>query len=244
MAAVLFLGLTVMSKPASRGAAVSSVIRWNEDKPHRCPRCHTITARGSQWEVNTCCNCGTRFTRWPRAQRLLRHVGVTCPKCTVQHPVPVDGECYGFLRRRHAGVGSDAQPLVEAWLYDTDRSPAHRDGIRYLNTRSSRAAAMADIAQCRSFADGEDDNSPVFAAVVDEQFSKTTVEDEVIGRGLLYRTLDVYGVGILRPHPDHGRFHADLETFTWGLIAPFGLEGLYTQAGLLPPALIAHAPQT
>ncbi|MGW7410191.1 hypothetical protein ACWGI9_42075 [Streptomyces sp. NPDC054833] len=58
-------------------------------------------------------------------------------------------------------------------------------------------------------------------------------------------TLEVYGVGVLRactaPHHRRGLFHADTATFTWGLIAPSGLEGIYTNTA--PKSLAAHAPQ-
>jgi hypothetical protein len=223
------------------------VIDWARGATYACPRCnHDTVGVFSSWVVSTCCNCGTRFARFPRLQRFLRHVGVTCEVCTARHPVSVDGEPYGFVRRRHAGVGTDEPFLFEAWLYDTDEVPDHRDRVRYVNTRDSRADALADIAHQRSFLGrDEDDLSPVLAVVADEQF------DKMYGPGLtdaqtsqlIKGSLEVYGVGILRPHPKHGRFHADADTFTWGLIAPSGLEGLYTQARHLPEALVAHAPQ-
>ncbi|MGW1290929.1 hypothetical protein ACWD4N_47145, partial [Streptomyces sp. NPDC002586] len=59
------------------------VIDWNSNKPHQCPHCHHDTvANPSRWDVYTCCNCATRFARFPRLQRFLRHVGVTCEFCT------------------------------------------------------------------------------------------------------------------------------------------------------------------
>ncbi|MER7692451.1 hypothetical protein [Streptomyces sp. NPDC097610] len=224
------------------------VIDWYRNKAHQCPQCHhdTVTAPSS-WEVYTCCNCSTRFARFPRLQRFLRQVGVTCEVCTQRHPVTVDGEPFGYLRRRHAGVGTGARSQFEAWLYDTAEVTDHRDGVRYLNTRASRAEAMADLAWWRSmFGPVEDDRSPVLAVVTDEEYFKygpdATEEQQ---DGFIDCTLEVYGVGILRaytaPHPRRGQFHADTDTFTWGLIAPSGLEGIYTTA---PPAALArHAPQ-
>ncbi|MFD9280228.1 hypothetical protein ACFWD7_23485 [Streptomyces mirabilis] len=227
---------------------ISRVIDWNSNKAYQCPRCrHETVADPSKWEVYTCCNCGTRFARFPRLQRFLRHAGITCEWCTKRHPVYVDGEPFGFLRHRHNGRGTYAEDQFEAWLYDTDEHPDHRDRVRYLNTRPKRADAMADIAHWRSFLDrDEDDLSPVLAVVADETFYKygpdMTDEQEA---GFLDGTLEVYGVGILRPYaPPHrrrGQFYAAEETFTWGLIAPAGLEGIYTQQA--PEPLAAHAPQ-
>jgi hypothetical protein len=42
-------------------------VRWNDDKPHRCPSCHTIVineARPSRWRRYECCRCAVRFTRF------------------------------------------------------------------------------------------------------------------------------------------------------------------------------------
>lgn len=50
------------------------VVRWNIDKKHRCPGCHTIvdTGKPPTWRaVYECCHCKTRFARWPRFARLL-----------------------------------------------------------------------------------------------------------------------------------------------------------------------------
>jgi hypothetical protein len=134
----------------------------------------------------------------------------------------------------------------EAWLYDTDEVTDHRDGVSYLNTRASRAEAMADLAHWRSIGPVEDDLSLVLAVVADEEFYKygpdATEEQQ---DGFLDGVLEVYGVGILRPytapHPRRGQFHADSDTFTWGLIAASGLEGIYTRAA--PEALTPYAPQ-
>lgn len=57
------------------------VVRWNPDKPHRCPSCHAVAVdqeRPRPTRVYTCCRCGVRFTRWPRLARVLRDVGVAC----------------------------------------------------------------------------------------------------------------------------------------------------------------------
>lgn len=224
------------------------VINWNSNTSFSCPRCnHDTAAEPSSWEVYTCCNCGTRFARFPRLQRFLRHVGITCEFCTERHPVPVDGEPFGFLRRRHNGIGTYAQHQFEAWLYDTDEIPDHRDAVRYVTTCSSRADAMADLAHWRSFLGRtEDDLSPVLAVVIDEKFdrygSDATEEQQ---SGFLEGSLEVYSVGVLRPyaapHRQCGQFYADADTFTAGLIASSGLEGIYTTAA--PPSLSAHAPQ-
>lgn len=192
----------------------------------------------------TCCNCATRFARFPRLQRVLRHVGVTCEVCTERHPVAIDGEPFGFLRRRHNGVGLYAQRQFEAWLYDTDECAGSRDRVRYVNTCASRTEAMAALAWRRSIGLAEDDPNPLLAVVVDEEFSKYTPEiSDTLADSFLDGTLEAYGVGILRAyapaHPRRGQFHAD--TFTWGLIAPSGLEGLYTRAA--PTSLAAHAPR-
>ncbi|MGW4951467.1 hypothetical protein [Streptomyces parvulus] len=221
------------------------VINWNSNKAFQCPRCgHDTVASPSRREVYTCCNCATRFARFPRLQRILRHVGVTCEFCTQRHPVTVDGEPYGFLRRRH---GVYAEHRVEAWLYEPDEIPDHRDGVRYLSTRASRAEAMADLAHWRSmFGPVEDDPSPVYAVVADEQFDRwgQGVSQEQ-SRELRNGSLEVYGIGALRafapPHARRGQFYADLATFTWGLIAPSGLEGIYTRAA--PKSLAGNAPR-
>ncbi|MFE6274081.1 hypothetical protein ACFVQ9_35430 [Streptomyces goshikiensis] len=212
------------------------ILDWNSNTSASCPRCdHDTVANPTSWEVYTCCNCGTRFARFPRLQRVLRHVGITCEFCTERHPIPVDGQPLGFLRRRHNGTGMYAEHQVEAWLYDTDEIPDHRDAVRYRSTRSSRAEAMADLAHWHSvFGPVEDDLTPVLAVVADETFYKYGPDATDAQRnGFLDGTLDVYGVGILRPytapHPRRGQFYADTDTFTWGLIAPSGLEGIYTR---------------
>ena len=58
------------------------VTAWNEDKPHRCPRCHAVAIdmeRPRPWRVYECCRCAARFTRWPRLAPVLPSAGVMCP---------------------------------------------------------------------------------------------------------------------------------------------------------------------
>ncbi|MFB8291297.1 hypothetical protein [Kitasatospora purpeofusca] len=230
----------------------SNVINWQSDATYACPRCnHDSAADPTSWTVYTCCNCGTRFARFPRLQRFLRHVGITCEFCTERHPAVVDGTPFGFLRMRHNGVGLHARHQVEVWTYDSDEEPAHKDGVLYKATCPTRADALAALARERMnsvYDGGEDDFSPVLAVVVDEQADKfhdvghLTQEQQ---DGLADGTLEVYGVGVIRTHDAPSRlrgwFYADTDTFTWGLIAPSGLEGLYTRG--LPGPLAAHTPK-
>ncbi|MET8213213.1 hypothetical protein ABZT51_46450 [Streptomyces sp. NPDC005373] len=66
------------------------VIDRCSNKAYQRPRCrHDTVASPSRREVYTCCNYATRF---PRLQRFLRHVDMTCEFCTERHPVTVDGE--------------------------------------------------------------------------------------------------------------------------------------------------------
>lgn len=62
------------------GKSHAGVLRYNDDKPHRCPRCHAVADADQRCkrEVVTCCTCGARFTRWPRFQRFLKEAGVVC----------------------------------------------------------------------------------------------------------------------------------------------------------------------
>ncbi|MFJ3283332.1 hypothetical protein [Streptomyces halstedii] len=56
-------------------------VRWNTDKPHRCPDCHTVAIdmeKPKSYRVYTCCRCGTRFTRWPILAFMLPRVGIRC----------------------------------------------------------------------------------------------------------------------------------------------------------------------
>lgn len=59
-----------------------TIQRYNADKPHRCPQCHAVAVGGgdefSPFRVYTCCQCGTRFTRWPRLAPVLPKVGIRC----------------------------------------------------------------------------------------------------------------------------------------------------------------------
>lgn len=230
---------------------ISPVVDWDINKPHQCPQCgHDTVADPSRWEVYTCCNCGTRFARFPRLQRFLRHAGITCEVCTEQSPVRVDGQPFGFLRRRHAGRGIGAPSLFEAWLHDTDYLRYSRGGDSYLNTCSSRADAMTELAWRRSMCGPiEDDPSPVIAVVADEETFKFGLDATDEQRnGFRDGTMEVYNIGVLRqipaPHPRHGQFYADPKSFTGDvIIAPAGLEGIYTHARLLPKALAGGAPQ-
>lgn len=57
------------------------VTSWNHDKPHRCPGCHAVAVsaeRPRRTRIYTCCQCGTRFARWPRLWRFLADAGVRC----------------------------------------------------------------------------------------------------------------------------------------------------------------------
>lgn len=82
----------------------SHVLRWNEDKPHRCPRCHTVViwnGRPQWWRLYICCRCTARFARWPALARWLRPTG-----CDNDHP---DGcpqpatHDYSTTRKRYWG---------------------------------------------------------------------------------------------------------------------------------------------
>jgi len=67
------------------------VVRWNEDKKHRCPKCYIVTIDSEKPRstcVYTCCMCATRFARWPRLAPLLRKAGVRCSMYDwPEHPV-------------------------------------------------------------------------------------------------------------------------------------------------------------
>lgn len=63
-----------------------SVVKYNDDKPHRCPVCHAITVyydgapparRLLTLASVTCCRCGTEFTRWPDLPVIIRR-GIAC----------------------------------------------------------------------------------------------------------------------------------------------------------------------
>ncbi len=56
-------------------------VKWNTDKPHRCPKCHAVAVAGgrpSSWRAYGCCMCATDFARWPRIARFLPFVADTC----------------------------------------------------------------------------------------------------------------------------------------------------------------------
>ena len=62
--------------------AESTVLKWNEDKPHRCPGCHAVAMPSSAEQprrgvVYTCCRCGARFSSSP-SRRGMPQRGVVC----------------------------------------------------------------------------------------------------------------------------------------------------------------------
>lgn len=60
---------------------VRLVMRWNPNKKHRCPLCHTIAIDmedPKSWAVYECCNCHTSFARWPRLASWVPFRGVKC----------------------------------------------------------------------------------------------------------------------------------------------------------------------
>lgn len=63
------------------GEHSGSIMRYNSDKPHRCPECHAVTDPDhlSATSVVSCCRCGCSFTRFPRLAFVLRFRGVVCP---------------------------------------------------------------------------------------------------------------------------------------------------------------------
>jgi len=45
------------------------IYKWNVDKHHRCPECHTIVDTGDDptWRgIYQCCRCGILFAKWPQ----------------------------------------------------------------------------------------------------------------------------------------------------------------------------------
>lgn len=70
---------------------MSKPVRWNIDKPHRCPECHSVAVAGDtpkSWRVYACCRCSTRFTRWPRIAWLLPFRADSCDCNTVWEDDP------------------------------------------------------------------------------------------------------------------------------------------------------------
>lgn len=65
-------------------------VRWNVDKKHRCPRCHTVVIQSMLPRSHRryqCCRCGTIFTRWPKISWLWRLY--PCNECYVNKgPTP------------------------------------------------------------------------------------------------------------------------------------------------------------
>ena len=58
------------------------VVRWNHDKPHRCPSCHAVAVSGRYvarwWRRYECCRCRTRFAALPCLWRLTVPAYGTC----------------------------------------------------------------------------------------------------------------------------------------------------------------------
>lgn len=57
-----------------------TLVGINEDKPHRCPRCHAITDTEGKARTGivTCCTCGVRFTEHPERAAALPEHGIVC----------------------------------------------------------------------------------------------------------------------------------------------------------------------
>lgn len=65
----------------SEHTAEKDALRWNDDKKHRCPRCHAVAVdmeAVKSLAVYECCRCHVLFTRWPRLARVLPKRGVRC----------------------------------------------------------------------------------------------------------------------------------------------------------------------
>lgn len=67
---------------------MSKVLKWNSNIPYRCPNCNTIHytskigALYPKWFVAICCNCLTKFTRFPWLSFFLPHkicLSGSCP---------------------------------------------------------------------------------------------------------------------------------------------------------------------
>ncbi len=46
-------------------------VKWNADKPHRCPNCHRVVDWGKpprKWRRYTCPYCGCKFAWWGRGE--------------------------------------------------------------------------------------------------------------------------------------------------------------------------------
>jgi len=71
-------------------ATAAKPVRWNFDKPHRCPACHAAAVdmdpHPTSWWIYTCCRCGVRFTRWPRLAWLLPNAGIRCTEHRTEEP--------------------------------------------------------------------------------------------------------------------------------------------------------------
>lgn len=69
------------------GMTLGPIVRYNSDKPHRCPTCHSVTDphRKCMTAIVVCCACGQEFTRWPRFSPFLRYKGIVCPDHDAQY---------------------------------------------------------------------------------------------------------------------------------------------------------------
>lgn len=93
------------------------IMKWNDDKPHRCPGCYAVAVTSespSPWSVYTCCRCGARFTKRPALWRLLRDAGVACQHHDSVRAGVLDEMSYRFLelfgnviREEVPGIGGD-----------------------------------------------------------------------------------------------------------------------------------------
>lgn len=57
------------------------VLRWNWDKPHRCPACHTSVVYGEKvksWTIYQCCECKVRFAKHPWAWKWMPSAPILC----------------------------------------------------------------------------------------------------------------------------------------------------------------------
>jgi hypothetical protein len=60
-----------------------TIERWDDDKPHRCPKCHAVAVdmeRPGRWKIYACCRCGCLFSRHPCLAQAgaLRLAGIMC----------------------------------------------------------------------------------------------------------------------------------------------------------------------
>ncbi|WP_141747460.1 hypothetical protein [Streptomyces nanshensis] len=131
-------------------------------------------------------------------------------------------------------MGGDRLCLFEAWKWTV---PDEKGGAQYLNTRSDRLSAVADVANRFSlFGRDEEDDTPLIVVVVDESHDRYGTDDEKLWDDFAEGRAEAYGVGLLTRSPDTRRFLPASETFTWGRVASPGQEGIYTDAARIPDA--------